>query len=95
MCYSVQLRAAGVLRAKKQLEVFFVDYGNTDIVADSELREAKPAFMNLEAQAIKCCLAGVSDERSSWPDDVSNSFEELVTSASDVKVYTDTQCVFL
>ena len=76
----------GVLRSTRQVEVTFVDYGNNDQVSESDLRDMKPAFMGLEAQAIRCALAGVDDVTADWPDDAIDSFQDQILSTDVIKV---------
>ncbi|KAG8445704.1 hypothetical protein GDO86_010477 [Hymenochirus boettgeri] len=49
-------RAAIKTISEKVADVIFVDYGNTDKVLTSDLRQIKPQFLLLEGQAFRCSL---------------------------------------
>ena len=40
--------------------VYFVDFGNTDVIQEKEIKELIPQFLNLPAMAISCSLANVN-----------------------------------
>ena len=44
---------------KKTVSVFFVDFGDSDEVPQSEVFELLPEFSQLRFQAIECQLGGV------------------------------------
>lgn len=58
----------GVLRSSGKVEVYFVDYGNTDTIEQSDLRYMKAEFAQMETQAIKCSLEGIDDVSKAWSD---------------------------
>lgn len=60
-------------------ELFFVDYGNSAIVAQSSVRELLPTFQALEWQCVACSLGGIHCLGDSWSQDAIDAFEELVT----------------
>ena len=68
----------GIIKSSNRIEVFFVDYGNMDQVAESDLRPMQPDFLRLEAQAIKCCLHGTDDPGAPWTDSLTKRFSEMV-----------------
>ena len=62
-----------------QVNVFFVDYGNGEVVDYSKLRRLTPQFMDLEAQAVCCSLADVVPaSKAGWSDEAIDAFNELL-----------------
>ncbi|XP_063391459.1 uncharacterized protein LOC134677001 [Cydia fagiglandana] len=51
---------ARVIASHGQIEVFYIDYGNTATVSISGLRPLEPRWLALPARAVPCRLAGVS-----------------------------------
>ncbi|XP_017311763.1 tudor domain-containing 6 isoform X1 [Ictalurus punctatus] len=47
-------------------EVFFLDYGNKELVDCSNLRELPLSYQNLPALAVKCALYGVQPRSEEW-----------------------------
>ena len=64
-------RVLGVNIEEQQCEVFFVDYGNTDFVPLSCIRNAEEKFCELPQQSFECELEGIDRFHS-------QSFEETV-----------------
>lgn len=64
----VSMQAAGV-------EVFFVDYGNVDIVPEADLVSIKPEYLSLPAQAVQCRL--FAEQPVSWSSSAVDKFAEL------------------
>ena len=62
--------------------VRFVDYGNQDIVALSDIRELPSEYLSLPAQAIKCALAQVQspNEDGEWDPEVGAELGQLMNS---------------
>ena len=58
------------------VEVRYIDYGNTEVVATSELRTMTPAFCQLPSQAVRCRLTGVEDH--SLSEDAMASLSDLL-----------------
>lgn len=55
--------------------VYFVDYGNTESVNFSKIREIDPDFTQMTAQALKCKLAGT---KTSWTVDDIKTLRDLL-----------------
>ena len=64
--------------ASDTCELFYLDYGNTDVVG-SELRELPLCFQSLPWGAVACCLAGVSCYGDDWDYDILQAFNELAS----------------
>ncbi|KAG8187346.1 hypothetical protein JTE90_011708 [Oedothorax gibbosus] len=83
---------------ERDIEVFFVDFGNYDNAQLQNVRKLKPEFMMLPIQALKCCLFEVDfPSDSDVRDDMFTFFEELTTVNSQILkaqvcAVTDTQC---
>ncbi|XP_073530151.1 tudor domain-containing protein 15 [Phyllobates terribilis] len=63
--------------------VIFIDYGNTEKLLISELREIKPQFLELEGQAFRCSLSEVFSPPSvpfEWSVNACEDFKSLVQS---------------
>ncbi|XP_046858270.1 tudor domain-containing protein 1-like [Xenia sp. Carnegie-2017] len=63
---------------KTGFKVFFVDYGNTDIVAASDITSSPERFLSLPPQAFECELANVKPVCGHWGTEVMIKLEELV-----------------
>ena len=57
--------------------IHFIDYGNSERVELSDMKELKPQFFNLAKQAIKCSLDGVRPVDGEWSEESTFEFEEL------------------
>uniref|UniRef100_A0A3Q4HSF7 Tudor domain containing 6 n=1 Tax=Neolamprologus brichardi TaxID=32507 RepID=A0A3Q4HSF7_NEOBR len=62
-----------------QVEVFFVDYGNTEVVDRRNLRILPAEFKKLPRLALKCTLAGVRPKDGRWSQSASAFFRKAVT----------------
>ena len=66
--------------ASDQVTVFYVDYGNTEVVRLGQVRQAVPQFMTSQpVQAVKCCLRGADKMASEWTDDEITAFDKAVS----------------
>ena len=61
----------------QKVEVQFIDYGNTEMIAVNKLRKLKPEFMKMKSQGIKCGLDGVVAKDNAWSDKSIEDFEDL------------------
>jgi len=60
--------------------VFYVDYGNTEVVRMEQVRSATSQLMKSPpVQAIKCCLCGAEQRASQWTKDESSAFDRAVS----------------
>ncbi len=59
-----------------EARVQFADYGNKQVVPISKLKQIKPEYMKLPAQAIKCSLDGI-EQPSQWNQKAVGLFERL------------------
>ncbi|NWX41718.1 TDRD5 protein, partial [Steatornis caripensis] len=64
----------------QQVEVFYPDYGNLEIVQRSWLRFLKWCYLKLPAQAIPCSLAWVKPVEDTWSNAATLLFKELCCS---------------
>ncbi|KAJ8942111.1 hypothetical protein NQ318_000706, partial [Aromia moschata] len=60
----------------KKVELYYVDYGDTDILPCSELYELRTDFLRLHFQAIECFLARVEPVGENWSEEAVDKFEE-------------------
>ena len=69
---------------------FFVDYGNTEKVKKSDLREISEEFLQLPAQSIACRFASISPiDSSAWTDEAKKCFEKLVDEKDELTIYIE------
>jgi tudor domain-containing protein 1/4/6/7 len=59
-------------------KVFYLDYGNSETVAVSNLKELREELRTLPAQALLCGLHGVVSTSGKWSDEAAVSFEDLL-----------------
>ncbi|XP_065504975.1 tudor domain-containing protein 5 [Caloenas nicobarica] len=64
----------------EEVEVFYADYGNLEIVRKSWLRFLKWCYLKLPAQAIPCSLAWVKPMESTWSSAATLLFKTLCNS---------------
>ncbi|XP_028858147.1 tudor domain-containing 6 isoform X2 [Denticeps clupeoides] len=62
----------------KTFKVYFIDYGNTELVEWVNLRELPTKFQKLPATAMKCALAGIKPLGDGWSKKASSFFESAV-----------------
>nr|XP_002737010.2 PREDICTED: uncharacterized protein LOC100376221 [Saccoglossus kowalevskii] len=62
--------------------IYFVDYGNSQECSFKDVRAISIKFLQLEEQAIACCLSGVQKKSNTWPHEAEVRFEELVLEKS-------------
>ncbi|NXD02933.1 TDRD1 protein, partial [Certhia familiaris] len=58
--------------------VDYMDYGNSDSLPLTRLRPIIPSLMDLPAQAIRCCLAGVKPPLGAWTSEGISYLKKLV-----------------
>ncbi|KAM3603401.1 uncharacterized protein V6R79_021669 [Siganus canaliculatus] len=61
-----------------KVEVFFVDYGNTEVVDRSDIRTLPVELRKLPCLALKCTLAGVKPKDGRWSQGASDFFLSVV-----------------
>jgi len=66
-------RARVIKVADEFVQVCYVDFGNTDVVTEDNIRQLIPDFLHLPFQAVECFLEGVSMEQ----DGNADVYEEL------------------
>ncbi|KAF5270669.1 hypothetical protein FQA39_LY01407 [Lamprigera yunnana] len=57
-------------------ELYFVDYGDTDLVPCKNVFELRTDFLRLNFQAIECYLAGIEPKGGTWSTEALDKFEE-------------------
>ncbi|KAL3869617.1 hypothetical protein ACJMK2_042282 [Sinanodonta woodiana] len=63
--------------SEQEVEVFFMDYGNSEIVSKDSLRKFMAQFSVLPIQGLICSLSGVNPKGNSWSDETIDLFTEL------------------
>ncbi|RZC39303.1 TUDOR and/or KH 1 domain containing protein [Asbolus verrucosus] len=61
---------------QQQAELYYVDYGDTDLVPVEELYELRTDFLRLHFQAIECFLARIDPVGDGWSVEAVDKFEE-------------------
>lgn len=85
-------RAAICEVIETKAEVFFLDYGNKELVDCSNLRELPLRYRNIPALAIKCALHGIQPRRKEWDLNATLFFAKAVADkVLDVRILAKTQ----
>ncbi|XP_068433074.1 tudor domain-containing 6 isoform X2 [Clinocottus analis] len=71
-------RATVAESSKTQVKVFFVDYGNTEVVDRSNIRTLPDEFKKLPCLSLKCSLAGVGPKDGKWSQSACEFFIKAV-----------------
>ncbi|XP_048353400.1 tudor domain-containing protein 5 isoform X3 [Sphaerodactylus townsendi] len=61
----------------QQVEIFYLDFGNMEIVPKSHLRLLKECYADLPAQAIPCCLSQTKPAKGDWTSGAILEFQRL------------------
>uniref|UniRef100_UPI00398E6E3C tudor domain-containing protein 6-like isoform X2 n=1 Tax=Pristiophorus japonicus TaxID=55135 RepID=UPI00398E6E3C len=61
-----------------QFRVFFIDYGNMEVVDWHDVKALLPEYRKLPALAVKCCLADLSPKEGTWSREAIAYFEKAV-----------------
>lgn len=64
---------------KTQIKVFFVDYGNTEVVDKNNIKALPDEFKKLPCLALKCSLAGIRPKDGRWSQSACDFFIKAVT----------------
>nr|XP_046229723.1 tudor domain-containing 6 isoform X2 [Scatophagus argus] len=72
-------RATVVEVGETQIKVFFVDYGNTEVVDRSNIKNLPDDFRKLPCLAVKCTLAGIRPKDGRWSQNACEFFIKAVT----------------
>ncbi|RVE55967.1 hypothetical protein OJAV_G00231300 [Oryzias javanicus] len=62
-----------------KVKVFFIDYGNTEVVDRSDIRSLPPELKELPQLALKCSLASVGPKEGRWNEAATEFFTKVVT----------------
>ena len=65
-----------------ELEVYFVDYGNTEKVSRSSVKTIKSEYFNLPIQGIKCSFNNAKPEGNGWSEKSNEDFTTLTVDKS-------------
>ncbi|XP_056622818.1 tudor domain-containing 6-like [Triplophysa dalaica] len=71
-------RAAICMVIDKKAEVYFLDYGNTEIVDFCNLRQLPLRFQEFPALAVKCSLHGIKPKLKHWDEKATSFFSRIV-----------------
>lgn len=73
-------RARIVSSSANQLTVFYVDYGNTEVIHIGQAKQPASQFVtSLPVQAVKCCLRVADRRTSEWTPDEISAFDKVVS----------------
>ena len=56
----------------------YIDYGNSEMVSVSSVKELLEEFKTLPSQALMCSLHGVSAASGHWSEDAGHILEDLI-----------------
>jgi len=66
--------------AADRVTVFYVDYGNTEVVRLEQVRSPTAQFMKSpQVQAVKCCLRGAEQQATHWTRNENSAFDRAVS----------------
>ena len=72
-------RIMSIDHSQLSAKVFFVDYGNSDVIPFSRIYSLPDKFLNtFPCQAIPCCLDCTSEPSDGWTEAATAAFEDLV-----------------
>ncbi|KAB0793040.1 hypothetical protein PPYR_12660 [Photinus pyralis] len=74
------------------VELYYVDYGDTDVIPSKEAFELRTDFLRLHFQAIECFLAQIEPKDGKWSDEALDKFEELAHVAQWKKLLAKINC---
>ncbi|CAD5114488.1 DgyrCDS3613 [Dimorphilus gyrociliatus] len=74
--YRAKIRSIDI--SKKMASVFYIDYGNIDLVELRKLKALPDSIKEIPGQALKCCLAGVCPAFSSYTQEQNQHFSDLL-----------------
>ncbi|RWS24190.1 Tudor and KH domain-containing protein-like protein, partial [Leptotrombidium deliense] len=66
---------------KIKVEVFYIDYGNTEVLTEDEITFLSPEFYNYEPQAVRCIPSNIP-LNTEWSQKAINEFKSIVDNAS-------------
>lgn len=77
---------------ENKAEVFFIDYGNKELVECGSLRELPLGYQSIPAMAIKCTLYGIQPRSEKWDQNATLFFvKAVVDKVLDVRVLAKSQ----
>ncbi|KAJ9579969.1 hypothetical protein L9F63_004352, partial [Diploptera punctata] len=76
------------LPGNKMVEVYYVDFGNQEVIPWTLLRKIQPQFLRIAAQGIHCSMSDVMPKQQQWTQDVAN-FMIKQTAEKVLKLYID------
>ncbi|XP_069688826.1 RING finger protein 17 isoform X2 [Periplaneta americana] len=76
------------LPGNKMVEVFYVDYGNQEIMIWDQIRKLHPRFLRIAAQAIHCSLTDIIPNQEVWTPAVKD-FLVKTTAKKVLRLYVD------
>ncbi|XP_036142051.1 tudor and KH domain-containing protein homolog isoform X2 [Monomorium pharaonis] len=75
-----------VMESDGLCEVFFVDYGDMELVPTDDVLELRTDMLSLRHQAVECSLANVKPRENEWSPEASDKFAELTNLAKWVEL---------
>ena len=80
--------------SETEVLVLFIDYGNSDIVSKTDLRQVAPAFGEVVPLAFRCALVDVkplSEDAKVWTTDAKSFLEEMTQDGCMCEVVSETE----
>lgn len=74
--------------SSEEINVFFVDFGDTNIVKKSDVYIIPSKYLLLPFQAIHCSLAGVIPVQNNWIKEAGDTFHELTLEGENKKLFS-------
>lgn len=67
-----------IIKNSTMCQIFFVDYGDQEIISKDDIFELRTDMLSLRQQAVECSLANVKSREDTWNDETIDKFAELV-----------------
>ncbi|XP_029163809.1 tudor and KH domain-containing protein homolog [Nylanderia fulva] len=77
-CDNKWYRAEVIDIIKDSYEIYFVDYGDLEVLSIDNVLELRTDMLSLRYQAVECSLANVKPRESVWSSEACDTFAELV-----------------
>ncbi|RWS12039.1 uncharacterized protein B4U79_17484 [Dinothrombium tinctorium] len=66
---------------RKEVDVFYIDYGNNETLKDDDITVLLPEFLDYEPQAVRCCLSYVESSKT-WSQETIDLFRSTIENNS-------------
>ena len=64
--YRAKILSLGSEEEKDKIEVYYVDYGNTELVPKEHIRALHREFVQLPVQTVRCSISDIKPVSAAW-----------------------------